>query len=342
MAERQTVFRWLRQNLAALIAGITLTAITVGTIDASTITVDAIVAGDASLGIDGTAIVGTSSGGASVTINTQGVQIATTAANDFVTIDAPGSNGQIELSSDTEGLGGDIRLSADDTLDINSDYQVNITATDVGGGIYFGTNNTYGFMNSSGVEFGMTTAAFNIDATDVNSELPIFAALIANGSTYQVPVRLGSITTNYTPGSTAEVAASTVVIPADAWNANGEGVLLTAWGTAAANTNSKTLRLRGGASGACLSGTVLGSADVNQALDTSWRATWRVHRWGTNTQQGYFELISSSGTAINKAVLNTGISAGLTETSIINLCLTAQNATTANDLTINGATWEWF
>lgn len=72
MAERQIVFRWIRQNLGAILSGLTLATLSVTALVADELTVNEVLAGDASLGISGTEVAISATDGGSFTLDSTG------------------------------------------------------------------------------------------------------------------------------------------------------------------------------------------------------------------------------------------------------------------------------
>lgn len=136
------------------------------------------------------------------------------------------------------------------------------------------------------------------------------------------------------PGSTSEAALLTRPISALSL-LNNATLRVTAWGIAAANTNSKIVRLRLGASGAGTGGTSMGQCTFASASDTVWRAQWLVQRSGTDTQRAF---VDCNGAATKAQATTTG---ALDDGAVIDAVITAQNATSASDLTIYGVTIEY-
>lgn len=324
MAERQTVFRWLRKNLAALIAGITLTAITVGTIDASTITVDAIVAGDASLGVTqaagGIAVSATGAvtvGSATMDLETSDVLTIGNGEGGYHNYSTLSTSGGFDTSTSTFNAGG-IALAASGAGD-----DISIDAAD-----------------DAYLEGGSARLTLD-DTSGAVFTAPITAPVIAAGTAYRVSQLIGTMTTAFTPASTNTEAASSITIPANQWTTTGKTLRVRAWGSTLGNTNQKSWYLFLGTSGGggCTSGTSVGTVNWGVATDTHVVAEWTVLRSALNTQIGFIQ--ARSGGAGGTSTVNTSGSAARTETSEIIACVGVYNPIAAGDSTVKGVTWEW-
>lgn len=154
--------------------------------------------------------------------------------------------------------------------------------------------------------------------------------VVAGGGTDLATVG-GVLTVNTTQAGTTSVTTEedlwSYSLPANTLNANNRGVRIKAWGTTAANGNTKTLRLYFGAG----TTTLFSSAPNN--------LTWSVEalyiRTGASAEEFYREVLL--GTGPNSA---TAAHAADT-TAAITIRITGQNGTaSANDLVFRGATVE--
>lgn len=368
--DRQQILRTVRGLLASgAVAAIVATTIVVST----SITTPLIIGADPACTIDlCSAVPGEAKaeatgnvksevpGGGSIDTGTGGVTIDATAPDD-ITIGTVAD--QCTMTCE------DITLTATDLVTL-AGADIDILASDVislgstGGGA-IGVNTGGLTLNASQAGDDITLTAIDRITVDAASlafveggtgqlqvgtsgaifNQPTYAALVNGGIAYPLGARIGSFdggALGWNPAGVAEEAADTVALPAAAWDESGEGFEVTAWGSTAMNANNKTIRLRLGTAGNCLTGTIAGAANLASNLDTSWRARWIMQRWGANVQQGEFEIVTADGSTINKMIILPAISAGMTEADIIELCITVENATAAADLDVNGIQWRWF
>lgn len=133
-----------------------------------------------------------------------------------------------------------------------------------------------------------------------------------------------------TPANTAETTLASVALAANALAANAKGVRIFAWGTVAANSNTKTMRLYFGSS-------VVAINNVTTAPNnTAWSLHATVLRSGPTAQL-------AGGHGFCGAVSQTFIHTTPTETlsSDVTIAVTGQNGvTSANDIVFQGATIE--
>lgn len=313
MAERQQVNRWIKALLAlGVVGGITAIGLGLGGV----ITIEGGAAGDLTINANSiTKLIGTTD----LTISTTDPQqdVIFTVADDFrctaqdlAFIQANNGGAFIANSAAAQieatqvGSGDDVTLAADDA----------ITFTTGNGGVT---------MN--------LTAAANASAT-----------LAASGTYYPFTSRLDFDYVNAAPGSTAETVSATQVLPASAMNAVGEGVLVEAWGITAGNVNSKTVRVRIGATGSGTGGTAIAACNFALANDTNWYLQAFIYRSASGAQRSrvWCQGMTNAGGAGTTLRDNT-LTAAITDTAIIDLNLTVTNATAASDLTVHGVRWGW-
>src|SRR5262245_4960970 len=141
----------------------------------------------------------------------------------------------------------------------------------------------------------------------------------------------GTLTTNTTsastPASTVETDLWSYSLPANALNANGRGVRITAFGTFAANTNLKSVRVYFGASVLVLHGAL---AFNNQ----TWRVVGEVIRTGASAQVG--NAVATSTLGFSQSL--TTLSIAENTAGAITIKMSGQNGTaSAGDVTFLGA-----
>lgn len=144
----------------------------------------------------------------------------------------------------------------------------------------------------------------------------------------------GTLTTNTTQvGTDADLLEKdlwTYDLPANTLSADGKGIRITAWGSGAANANSKTIRGHWGATVVVLQG-----ASINAS---GWRVVYEVVRTGASAQVGQGNLWANALTSINVPVAPAEDTSGA-----ITIKVTGQNAVaSANDIVFRGAIVECF
>lgn len=245
--------------------------------------------------------------GGQVSVLTSGVTIAAPSAGDVLSLSAAG----------------DITATAGDDLLLTAADDITLTST-AGPLLLLGASGQLQIDSNGGIFNG-----------------PLSAGLITGGFAYGVPIRLGQRNSGFVPGTTAETVVDTFVIPANAWTTDGEALKLRAWGVAGGNTNAKTVRLRLGTSGTCLTGSILGAINFASASDAEWNAEWIVTREGVSSQSSFARGQGSTAAGVAGTTRTVTSGSGLTETAIIDACLTVQNATSAGDLSVNRLHWDW-
>lgn len=361
MAERQQVVRWIRQFLstvavAALTAGVVSGENTGGTGACATDYCEAVpdrlesyspeyvalrvpTGGQVQAAITGVEIT-TASAGDDITLTSiddilfapaddltalvtdQAIVNAANFSSTVTGIFAAQTTGGGSVSTTTGGV--DITAgSAGDDVSISAIDDITLTAT--GGPLLL--------LGASG--------QLQIDSNGGIFNGPLSAGLITGGFAYGVPIRLGQRNSGFVPGTTAETVVDTFVIPANAWTTDGEALKLRAWGVAGGNTNAKTVRLRLGTSGTCLTGSILGAINFASASDAEWNAEWIVTREGVSSQSSFARGQGSTAAGVAGTTRTVTSGSGLTETAIIDACLTVQNATSAGDLSVNRLHWDW-
>lgn len=281
-----------------------------------------------------------------------GVTITAGAAGDDISLVTTGGDDLLITLADDYTATGDVF----DTTAITAS-QTTVTG---GGALNLTTGGSSLLANSSGDDISLSAAdditltatagpllligasgQLQIDSTGGIFNAPVSAALVAGGTAFQAAVTVQTLTTVFTPGSTAEAIADTFVIPASAWTTTGESLVVTAWGTAAGNTNNKTLALRLGTSGNCATGTVLPGVNFNLANDQVWQIEWIIYRSAANTQLGWVKAFGNAGSTAGTVFARVDLSAARTESGILNACVTVTNETSASDLSVSGILWRW-
>lgn len=158
--------------------------------------------------------------------------------------------------------------------------------------------------------------------------VPLFSAG-AGGSTATVPVsgRLcSSTTTQATTGTVKETLAS-CILPANSLEAAGRTLVVTAWGTTAANVNSKTFTIDFGGTTVCTVTTTASAAPISCRASVIRKASASQETTG----------LGAAGTAVNVTRTATTI----TDTANITLAITATTPTASADATFQGFVAEW-
>jgi hypothetical protein len=136
-------------------------------------------------------------------------------------------------------------------------------------------------------------------------------------------------TTQATTGTSEEVLA-TYTLPANTLSANGKLIRITAWGTFAANANSKTTRVRfGGLAGTIISGVTTTSNNGN------WRHVTEVVRTGAATQASS-GVVTYGVTAGAGALAPTVGAPTQTLSGTVDIAVTGTSPTTIGDVSFSG------
>jgi len=137
-----------------------------------------------------------------------------------------------------------------------------------------------------------------------------------------------SLSTTSTTGTAEEVLDSTN-IDANTLDQNNRGVRITAWGTTAANANSKTVKIRFGST--TLNGTVICTGTTTTASE-SWYVEAEVYRDGSSTQRSVSK--GQIGTTNLAVLIDTTLAE--TDTAQILVEVTGTTPTASGDMTITG------
>ena len=141
------------------------------------------------------------------------------------------------------------------------------------------------------------------------------------------------MTTTQTTAVTTEESLSSYTLPARAMWKDGQGVRIKAWGTTAANTNAKTLRIRLGG----VSGTILMDTGAPAANNTNWVITAEFFRTSETTQE-------SHGEATHNGSVREPNTSSPTEdlTTSLDIVVTGQNSVaSAGDIVHKGTVIEY-
>lgn len=144
----------------------------------------------------------------------------------------------------------------------------------------------------------------------------------------------GMLHVNVTPlSSSATNTTQTMMsysLPANALAANGQGVMITAWGTYGGNAQTKTVALEFG-------GVNINAGALTQSGST-WVLTGRVHRIGSSSQAVLFD-----GKAGSVSLTAKGTSDTSTDTGAISIAVKALHASaSAADVVQSGLTVEYY
>ena len=130
-----------------------------------------------------------------------------------------------------------------------------------------------------------------------------------------------------TPASTAETTLWTYSLPANTLSANAKGVRVTVFGSFAANTNTKTLRLKFGAT------TVFSESGAGAFNGNGFVASGVVVRTGASAQVGIGNMMFGGGAATDAPV-----TPAEDTTAAIAIAFTGENGiASANDIVFRGA-----
>lgn len=132
-----------------------------------------------------------------------------------------------------------------------------------------------------------------------------------------------------TDADTLEKTFTTFTVPADTVFANGQKIRVNVFGTAAANANTKTVRIKLGA-------TTLASISVGQGSSTAWHIECWIVRTGSAAQKATAPWNSGNSTSAY-------VSATENWATALALAVTGQNGTAAaNDIVHEGTVIDWF
>lgn len=136
-----------------------------------------------------------------------------------------------------------------------------------------------------------------------------------------------------TGANTTDTTLFTYTLPANALDADGRVIKFTAWGSFAANGNTKTVRLKfNGAAGSSI------MAFSGTPNNQNWVLQGTVIRTGSNAQD-FFGTSVLGPTAATNATFGT---ATVTDNAAIDLAVTAQNgSSSANDIVYEGSLIEF-
>lgn len=168
-------------------------------------------------------------------------------------------------------------------------------------------------------------AALGIVATSTTTGVFLNSAGSTNGLVQ--PGLGGSIYKSVTAGnntSTGETTLDSYSVAANLLNANGRGLRITAWGTFAANANTKTVRLKFGSTD-LTSGAFTGTTNGG-----SWKVSATILRTGAATQTAVCDWGTTTGTVSRQGNVT---SPAETLSGAVTLALTGQSGTASNDIT---------
>lgn len=144
------------------------------------------------------------------------------------------------------------------------------------------------------------------------------------------------------PGSTAaDIVMAVYTLPAGCLDIAGRMLEISANGSTASNTNSKTMKLIVGATNptvgqAVSGGTTIASATIaSTAGSGGWNLTAEIVKYGaggSNTQQAIHTAAQTGNTV---GALQAPSALTLTESGVITVCVTCNAATTATDVTFS-------
>lgn len=191
-------------------------------------------------------------------------------------------------------------------------------------------------LNASNLASG-TVAAARLTLAALLASANVFASsenTTPAGGSSETMKAYGIIDTDSTQqgtgANTTDTALRTYTLPANAFNANNRVIKVTAWGSFAANGNTKTVRIKwNGLAGTTVVATTLSVNNQN------WILVAHIVRTGASTQDtlGY-ALVSSP----SQDLVATFGTAAATDTGAIDIVISAQNGTaSANDIRYEGS-----
>ena len=132
---------------------------------------------------------------------------------------------------------------------------------------------------------------------------------------------------------TGETDLHTYTIPANHFNVTKRGIRLTAWGDFTANANTKTLRLKFGATPV----TIVLNPTTTAPNGVAFKIEVTIFRTGANAQ--ILLVVVRVGTAYEVVVINTV--GAETEANALTLKITGQSAVGSNDIQLRGSMIEY-
>ena len=188
---------------------------------------------------------------------------------------------------------------------------------------------------STGIGIGATTSTADVQVSRRSAGTPVTNL---GGSTFSAATNsatLGGVahvnTTSAATTGTTEQILATYTLPANALSANGKGVRITAWGSTAANANSKTFRVRFGGIG----GTGI-SALATTTASAVFHSTANVIRTGASAQVSIATINSGTSGGAASGIVNHNTAIAADTTATIDIVVTGTTPTAAGDLTFNG------
>lgn len=270
-----------------------------------------------------------------------------TAAAPGVTFSADTDNGMYRIGTNNVG----VAAAGAKVLDVSA-TGLGVTGTTLSGdgtvalpglgfsadtdcGLYrIGTNNMGAAVNGAKVldvgtaGLGVTGTLISSGAVTAQAGLAVIGASTFAGAAGVTASAAGSLSRNLTPATTSAAATKqalqTYAVPAALLASTGQGVKVRAWGTVAANGNTKTMTLEFGATVVATSGAITGSG-------VSWHLEAEVYRTGATAQ-------SAIGKAMQGVTNIAPLSSTPAETlaNSINMIMYGTNGSASADITCNG------
>lgn len=343
MAERQIVFRWIRQHIGAILAAITLSALTVTSLDAGTVTADAIVAGDSSLDVTAGAnalALSTTSGGITASTDTGSVTLQASNGNaGSVVVNVNG------VSIDG-GDGDSVSLGTTDGTTTDLTTLIGLAET-VGLGSGGWPSNHYLLLDgvSAQTELGGGGSTLTLTADSAAFDVPVTSPIVAAATAFPTALALGTDIVDATPSlaNTTEIL-STMTLPAGAFSSDGKTLVVEIVGWAAGNTNTKAVDVLIGPVGSGTGGTGVIGCNFNNAADMQWKITGEIWRRSEDAQGVYY--LCEGGNGLTNGIRSRGSSEQGSSSTVddgeaIEMNVTVVNLTDAADLGINLVRWSW-
>jgi hypothetical protein len=257
--------------------------------------------------------------------------IGTTAlANDAVT------NAKLRNSGALSVIGRSANSSGD-PADISATATSDAVLRESGSALGFGTIATGGLANDAVTNAklanmveatikGRAAGAGTGDPTDLTAtQVRTLLGLTSGGSLAVITTAVGNV-------GTGEDTLASYTVPAGQLAVNGDTLWFEAFGTMAANGNSKTVRVRFGSSGVNL---------LYEQASTGWGVHWsvrgRIYRTGASAQKSSVDLISDNDDLVTTQTTTT-VNQDLTAT--VALSVTAE-AVADNDVVLEGLIVGW-
>jgi hypothetical protein len=191
------------------------------------------------------------------------------------------------------------------------------------------------FLNGAGNFAALTVSDLPTSGEWLGEEVSVSAG--GGTESFKLAGQIDYDDTQVTTSGATETALRTFTLPANTLNATGRTVIFRAWGTLAADTDNKIVRVRLGGIG----GTIATQVSQNLSAYTRWEVLVRIIRLALNSQRvigtGTFYTAAGAGAAAMSTMTVTADTQG--ETAGIDIVCTGEGAN-AGDIVYEASTVE--